>query len=216
MRRREFLTQSSQAAVALSLTPLAACAARHTRSAPSGSRDAVSVDRLAAHLDDQIPRWMRDGNVPGVSIVIIRDAKIAWRRAFGVTDAASKVQANDDTMFEAASMSKPVFAYVVMKLCETGLIGLDTPLTSYTSNRFLEGDQRLDVITARHVLSHTSGFQNWRSEQQPLSIHFTPGEKFLYSGEGYNYLQTVVTSLLHQPFETYMKERLLVPFGMNS
>ena len=129
------------------------------------------MDRLAAHLDDQIPRWMRDGNVPGVSIVIIRDAKIAWRRAFGVTDAASKVQANDDTMFEAASMSKPVFAYVVMKLCETGLIGLDTPLTSYTSNRFLEGDQRLDVITARHVLSHTSGFQNWRSEQQPLSIH---------------------------------------------
>jgi len=113
-------------------------------------------------------------------------------------------------------MSKPVFAYVVMKLCETGLIGLDTPLTSYTSNRFLEGDQRLDLVTARHVLSHTSGFQNWRSEQQPLSIHFPPGEKFLYSGEGYNYLQTVVTSLLHQPFETYMKERLLVPFGMNS
>ena len=159
---------------------------------------------------------MREGNVPGVSMAIIRDAKIAWRRAFGVTDAASNVQADDDTMFEAASMSKPVFAYVVMKLCGTGVMGLDTPLTRYTSNRFLEGDPRLDVITARHVLSHTSGFQNWRSEQQPLSIHFTPGEKYLYSGEGYNYLQTVVTSLLRQPFETYMKERLLVPFGMNS
>ena len=216
MRRREFLTQGSQAALALSLTPLAACAARHTRPALAESRDTVSLGRLTAHLDDQVPRWMRDGNVRGVSMAIIRDAKIAWRRAFGVTDAASNVQANDDTMFEAASMSKPVFAYVVMKLCETGSIGLDTPLTRYTSNRFLEGDQRLDAITARHVLSHTSGFQNWRSEQQPLSIHFTPGEKYLYSGEGYNYLQTVVTSLLRQPFETYMKERLLVPFGMNS
>ena len=216
MRRREFLAQGSQAALALSLTPLAACAARHTRPAPSESRDTVSLGRLTAHLDDHVPGWMRDGNVPGLSMAIIRDAKTAWRRAFGVTDAVSNVRVNDDTMFEAASMSKPVFAYVVMKLCETGVMGLDTPLSSYTSNRFLEGDQRLDVITARHVLSHTSGFQNWRSEQQPLSIHFTPGEKFLYSGEGYNYLQTVVTSLLHQPFETYMKERLLVPFGMNS
>jgi len=171
MRRREFLTQGSQAALALSLTPLAACAARHTRPALAESPATVSLGRLTAHLDDQVPGWMRDGNVPGVSMAIIRDAKIAWRRAFGVTDATSNVQVNGDTMFEAASMSKPVFAYVVMKLCETGLIGLDTPLTSYTSNRFLEGDQRLDVITARHVLSHTSGFQNWRSEQQPLSIH---------------------------------------------
>ena len=216
MRRREFLAQGSQAALALSLTPLAACSARHTRPALAESPDTVSLGRLTAHLDDQVPRWMREGNVPGVSMAIIRDAKIAWRRAFGVTDAASTVKADDDTMFEAASMSKPVFAYVVMKLCGTGVMGLDTPLTRYTSNRFLEGDPRLDVITARHVLSHTSGFQNWRSEQQPLSIHFTPGEKYLYSGEGYNYLQTVVTSLLRQPFETYMRERLLIPFGMNS
>src|SRR4029079_1526093 len=93
---------------------------------------------------------------------------------------------------------------------------LDTPLTKYTSERFLEGDARLDLITARHVLSHTSGFQNWRSDREPLEIHFAPGEKYLYSGEGYNYLQTVVTRLLGQPFETYMKARLFVPLGMAS
>jgi CubicO group peptidase (beta-lactamase class C family) len=119
-------------------------------------------------------------------------------------------------VFEAASVSKTVFAYAVMKLCEKGVMNLDTPLTRYTSERFLTGDPRLDLITARHVLSHTSGFQNWRSDDEPLKINFTPGEKYLYSGEGYNYLQTVVARLTGQSFEPYMKANLLGPFGMSS
>jgi CubicO group peptidase (beta-lactamase class C family) len=119
-------------------------------------------------------------------------------------------------------------------LCEKGVIGLDTPLTKYAPKPFLEGDPRLELITARHVLSHTSGFQNFRSGQNPLKIHFTPGEKFLYSGEGYSYLQSVVTHLTGQvdprscaTYEAglevcatdighYMKANLLVPFGMAS
>jgi CubicO group peptidase (beta-lactamase class C family) len=69
---------------------------------------------------------------------------------------------------------------------------------------------------ARHVLSHTSGFQNWRAKEEPLKIHFTPGEKFPYSGEGYSYLQSVVTHPTGEPIQTYMKENLFVPFGMDS
>lgn len=103
-----------------------------------------------------------------------------------------------------------------MKLCERGTISLDTPLTRYTSERFLEGDPRLDLITARHVLTHTSGFQNWRSDKEPLRIHFTPGEKYLYSGEGYSYLQSVVTHVTGQPIEAYMRANLFAPFGMTS
>lgn len=159
---------------------------------------------------------MREASVPGLAIGIMQDATLVWRRGFGVTDARSEAPVTDQTMFEAASMSKPVFAYVVMKLCETGVLSLDTPLTRYAAEPFLEGDSRLDLITARHVLSHTTGFQNWRSEKDPLRIHFTPGEKYLYSGEGYNYLQTVVTHLLGQPFETYMKARLFDPLAMRS
>ena len=87
---------------------------------------------------------------------------------------------------KAQSMSKPVFAYVVMKLSEDGALDLDTPLTTYSRERLLVNDSRLDRITARHVLSHTSGLQNWRSASEPLSIHFTPGERWLYSGEGYS------------------------------
>jgi CubicO group peptidase (beta-lactamase class C family) len=164
----------------------------------------------------QITDWMREASVPGVGICIIEDAKLAWKGVYGVRDRASGTPVDTDTMFEAASMSKPVFAYVVMKLCEAGVMNLDAPLTRYTADRFLDGDDRLASITARHVLAHTSGFQNWRSDEAPLKIHFPPGERFLYSGEGYNYLQTVVTQLLGRPFESYMKERLFEPLGMAS
>lgn len=216
MRRRQFLAQSGQTVLGLSLLPLMGCVAQKTRPISGEAAETTLLGALIADLENQIPKWMHEAVVPGLSITIIKDAKVAWRRGFGVKDGASKELVNDDTMFEAASMSKPVFAYVVMKLCETGVMNLDTPLTRYTSDRFLEGDSRLELITARHVLSHSTGLQNWRSEAEPLTLHFTPGEKFLYSGEAYNYLQSVVTHLEGQPFETYMKARLLVPFGMLS
>ena len=137
-------------------------------------------------------------------------------------------------MFAAQSTSKPVFAYAVLKLCEKGVLNLDSPLTKYTPERVLAGDARLDLITARHVLSHTSGFQNWRSGTEPLEIHFAPGECWLYSGEGYSYLQSVVTHLTGHVtvnacgnyeagvkvcatnINKYIKANLLVPFGMSS
>ena len=202
-RRRDFLVLGSHAMLALPLLSQRATGDPALRA-------------LATHLDARIPEWMAKERVPGLGICVIRDARVAWSRSFGVKDAASKAPVTADTMFEAASMSKPVFAYVVMKLCETGVMDLDTPLTRYLPQPFLEGDARLDLITARHVLAHTGGFQNWRSEKSPLKIHFTPGEKHLYSGEGYNYLQTVVTHLLKQDFDTYMKTRLFAPLGMTS
>jgi CubicO group peptidase (beta-lactamase class C family) len=193
MKRREFLTASSRAALGSSLLPLAPRSAETLLFARPNDR--APWKTLLADLEKQIPELMAETKTPGLSIAIIRDAKLLWRRGFGVRDGASKEPVDNDTVFEAASVSKTVFAYAVMKLCEKGVIDLDTPLTKYTSERFLEGDPRLDLITARHVLSHTSGFQNWRSKEEPLKIHFTPGEKFSYSGEGYSYLQSVVTHL---------------------
>lgn len=216
MRRREFLIQSGRAALGYSLLPTAGCVGEKAQPSTVRSGATAIFGALIADLENQIPKWMQESRIPGVSIVIINDAKLAWRRAFGVRDSTSKKPVDNDTAFEAASMSKPVFAYVVMKLCEKGVMNLDTPLSRYTPERFLEGDPRLDLITPRHVLSHTSGFQNWRSTETPLQIHFAPGEKYLYSGEGYNYLQTVVTHLMGVPFETYMRAKLFVPFRMNS
>jgi CubicO group peptidase (beta-lactamase class C family) len=140
-----------------------------------------------------------------------------------------------ETVFEAASLSKPVFAYVVLKLSEEGILDLDTRLTRYVRRRFIDNDSRLDLITARHILSHTSGLvPDWRSSDQPLKIAFNPGEKWSYSGEGYYYLQSVVTELMGRTesnqcdnyeaglrvcatdFGEYMDSRLVIPFGMRS
>jgi CubicO group peptidase (beta-lactamase class C family) len=199
--RREFLSTSSRAALGVSLLR---------------KENSAGWKGLIADLEKHISRAMRETVIPGLSIAIIKDAALVWRRGFGFADGASKKPVDDGTLFEAGSMSKPVFAYAVMKLCERHILDLDRPLTQYTSERFLDGDPRLDLITARHVLSHTSGFQNWRSDKEPLQIHFAPGEKFLYSGEGYSYLQSVVAHLTGQAFEPYMKANILRPFGMSS
>jgi CubicO group peptidase (beta-lactamase class C family) len=167
-------------------------------------------------LQQHIVEGMKATNVPGLSIAIIKNGKVAWRKGFGVKDRTTNEPVTNDTMFEAASMSKPVFAYTVMKLAETGKISLDEPLTRYTTARFLDGDPRLDQITARHVLCHTTGFPNWRSDKEPMKIAFDPGSKWSYSGEGYNYLQTVVAELTMQDFDSYMEQHLFKPFHMKS
>jgi CubicO group peptidase (beta-lactamase class C family) len=112
-------------------------------------------------------------------------------------------------------MSKPVFAYAVLKLCEKKILALDTPLVTYGAPPILD-DPRVKLITARHVLSHSTGFQNWRSESEPLRIHFTPGTQYRYSGEGFAWLQSVVSHVTKQPVEPFMKTNLLDPFGMTT
>jgi CubicO group peptidase (beta-lactamase class C family) len=183
--------------------------------APPADTDAAWRTRVG-NWEKRIPGLMEEFKVPGFAMVVIRNARIGWRHVFGVKDAGSKSPITHDTMFEAASMSKPVFAYAVMRLAQKGTIDLDTPLTKYTSKKFLEGDPRLDLITARRVLSHTTGFPNWRSDAEPLKISFPPGEKFSYSGEGISYLQSVVERLTAQPIEPFMERNLFEPFGMSS
>jgi CubicO group peptidase (beta-lactamase class C family) len=186
-------------------------------------------------LEGKISAAMHATSVPGVSLAIFQRGRIVWQRAFGFKDRESGIPVDTTTLFEAASMSKPVFAYVVLKLCEKGILGLDAPLTHYARHRLFHGEARLDLITARHVLSHTSGLvPDWRSSDQPLRIAFRPGEKWSYSGEGYYYLQSVITDLTGHTdpnqcdtyeaglrvcatdFGEYMESRLIVPFGMKS
>ena len=188
----------------------------------------------SSDLEAQIPDLMRTTSVPGLSLAVFRRGKIVYLRGFGVRDRASGVPVDTGTLFEAASMSKPLFAYVVLKLCEKGTLSLDTPLTHYTQLRPLE-DPRLKLITARQILSHSSGIvPDWRSASEPLKIAFNPGETWSYSGEGYWYLQSVVTDLTGHSdpsqcdtfeaglkvcatnFGEYMESRLVQPFGLTS
>jgi CubicO group peptidase (beta-lactamase class C family) len=225
LTRRTFLEASSGLAFAI-----AGCA----RKLDPNNEHKATWDERIANLEKQISQSMQTNRVPGASIAIIRDAKIAWAKGFGVRDQTTGTPVDESTVFSAQSMSKPVFAYRVMKLREQGLLDLDAPLTRYTPDLFVDHDPRLQEITARRVLSHTSGLPNWRSPETPLKIAFQPGTKWQYSGEGYHYLQSVVTRLTGHTDETrcgrfeldyrvcatdfgeYMEANVLRPFGMNS
>jgi CubicO group peptidase (beta-lactamase class C family) len=231
MLRRRTLVRGGPAALGTWLVGAGACAHRDVKSNESGGG---TWRPLIVELEARVPRFMAESRVPGASIAVIHDGVLVWRRGFGYRDGASKAPVDAATCFEAASMSKPVFAYVALKLCERGVIGLDTPLARYTRQPFHIGDPRLDLVTARHVLSHSSGFQNWRSREEPLRIHFVPGSQYKYSGEGYFYLQSVITHLLGRvnrddcarfeadlevcatDIEDLLSKHALVPFGMSS
>jgi CubicO group peptidase (beta-lactamase class C family) len=156
---------------------------------------------------------MEKHKVPGVSVSLIEDGEIVWSEGIGVRHSERGVPVTPDTVFEAASISKPVFAYAVLGLHERGIISLDDSLDGYLSEPYLVDDPRLSLITMRQVLCHSTGFQNWRGEE-PLEIHFEPGERFSYSGEGYMYLQRVVEEVTDLPLEKFMEEAILRPFGM--
>src|SRR5258705_11293079 len=119
MRRRSFL-KSGGIALGSYFFPEASA----QNSEPSDGKGRAKI----VELEKMIPRLMEESVVPGVSIALVKDGKLLWRRAFGVKDSATKEPVDNDTVFEAASISKTVFAYAALKLCETGAIGFDAPL----------------------------------------------------------------------------------------
>jgi CubicO group peptidase (beta-lactamase class C family) len=167
-------------------------------------------------LEQQVPVLLKEGTVPGASVALVGGGKTYWIHGFGMRDAKKGEPVLEDTIFEAASLSKPVFAYGVLKLVDQGKLELDAPLSQYLPKPYIEGDPRLDKITARYVLSHRTGFPNWRNDGDALTIHFAPGERFSYSGEGFVYLQKVVEQITGQPLNQYMTEAVFMPLGMRS
>jgi CubicO group peptidase (beta-lactamase class C family) len=187
---------------------------------------AWALDRLGAApcpdpeatLRSLTPELMKELKVPGVAIAVVRDRKLAWGRAFGVAEAPSGPAVDRDTVFEACSMSKPVFAYLVLKLAGRGLLDLDRPLCAYLDEGGLPSQDERKLITARMVLSHTSGLPNWRKDGEeregPAPVRFTPGARFSYSGEGMYLLQRVVEHLADEPLETLAERMIFRPLGM--
>jgi CubicO group peptidase (beta-lactamase class C family) len=209
MQRREFLVDGARAALGLGVLGLPACSS----GVPSPRHDAF-LEALVAGWEAGIPQWLRETKMPAVSLAIVRDGRLAWQYAFGVKDAGIGEPVDINSPFAACSDTKPVFAYGVVKLWEKGVIDLDAPLTKYTARR-VTSDPRIDLVTARHVLNHTTGFPNWR-QGKDLPIEFTPGSRNQYSGEGFTYLQSVVEEITHKSFVDFMHEDVLTPLGMSS
>lgn len=171
----------------------------------------VDDAELRAAMEREIPRLLREGEVPGISIAVIRQSQLAWSGTFGI-DPASGAPAGPETRFQAASLTKPVVAYLVLRLADRGVIDLDRPLWSYLPEPRLKRDKRAHRITGRHVLSQTTGLPNWGKKR--LKTRFEPGERFGYSGEGFVYLQKVVEKLTGTPLAELAHREVFAPLGM--
>ena len=156
------------------------------------------------NLDKSIKQQMDSLAMPGLSFALINNGKVVYHRNYGIANMETKSEVNEQSIFEAASMSKTVFAYFVLKMVDKKQLNLDTPLYHYMPYKDIEKDDRYKLITARMVLSHTTGFPNWRyfdkrDEERykygELYLKFNPGKEFAYSGEGYRYLSLVIAHL---------------------
>ncbi len=182
---------------------------------PSAWLHAPSWEATLAVIERLTPLLMRELHVPGVSIALLRDRKVAWTRSWGVADARTGAPVTEETLFEAASMTKPVFAATVLKLAEQGKLDLDGALPD--DGTLPVQSERLR-ITPRMVLSHTSGLPNWRKGGEerdgPLPVLFPPGSRFSYSGEAFFALQQLVERVTGAPIEEYAQRTLFSPLGM--
>ncbi|MEK6152139.1 serine hydrolase domain-containing protein [Flavobacteriaceae bacterium 3-367] len=150
----------------------------------------ISKDSIDNYIEDK----MRELKIPGLSFSIINKGEVVYNNNYGYANLEKQLPVSPQTIFEAASLSKSVFAFFVMKYVEEGKLDLDKPLFEYLPYSDIAYDGRYKEITARMVLSHTSGLPNWREneEDKKLKIKFDPGTNFEYSGEGYQYLAMVL------------------------
>lgn len=174
--------------------------------------------KKASIVDTFIKTYQEHYQIPGVSLALIKNGKVVYHQTYGVKNTLTKKKVDHNTLFEAASITKPVFGFAVMRLVERGIIDLDKPLYEYLPFKAIAHDDRYKLITARHVMSHKTGFPNWAwmNEDGKIDIKFTPGTKYRYSGEGFEYLKRVVTKVTGKDINTILKEEVLTPLGLEN
>lgn len=168
---------------------------------------------LRGRLDALLPPLLEAKNVPNVSIARIQDGRIDLLAAYGEQEPG--VPATPDTLYNIASMAKPISAEVVLRLVAQQRIGLDEPMSPYWIDPDVAADARHERLTPRVALSHQTGFANWRSETGGvLGFRFAPGEGYGYSGEGFEYLARFVERKTGQDFGTLAQALVFEPAGM--
>lgn len=190
--------------------------------APCLLRAAPTVDPDADWLPPDVflhdlPRQMQALGVPGIGIAVVERGRLAWSRGMGVLRAGHAARVDDATLFEMASLSKPVFAYVVLQLVDRGLLALDAPLARYARPDYLGDSPWLARITVRDVLRHSTGLPNWRKDpaREPLVPAVAPGTRIDYSGEAFVWLQLAVEAVTGESLDQTMRRLLFAPAGMN-
>jgi CubicO group peptidase (beta-lactamase class C family) len=190
----------------------------------------ASVKRLdasqitAGEIDATVGRLMDAAQVTGLGLAIFNDRRPVYVKAYGLRDTDQYLPLTTDSVMTAASFTKAAFAYMVMQLVDEGVIQLDTPvqrylpraLPEYSGYESLAGDVRYERLTPRMLLDHTSGFANLRvlEPDRKIQIHFEPGTRYAYSGQGLQLLQLVVETVTRRPVEDLMRDRVFRRFGM--
>ena len=214
----------------LSLVPSIFGESRTTAQASSSSPSSTVIQRLdgskltTSAVDEEVTHLIEAAHVTGVGIAIFHHGQISYLHAYGLRDTEKGLPLTPDSVMTSASLSKAAFATVVMKLVQQGKLDLDKPVEQYLSaplsdyRRYtdLKGDDRTKKITLRILLSHTSGFPNWRSftDDQKLHIFFDPGTRYAYSGEGIDLAQLVVEIVTNKSDEELMRDNLFLPLNM--
>jgi len=166
--------------------------------------------KVNINFEDKIHRWLVENKVPAVGIGLIEDGKLKYAKVFG--ELQKNVPAPQNTIFEIASMVKPVVAMVTLKLVQAGQWNLDEPLAKYWVDPDVLDDTLHYKLTTRHILTHQTGFPNWRKGK--LRFEFEPGTKFQYSGEGLEYLRNALEHKFGETLVQLSDSILFIPLGM--
>jgi CubicO group peptidase (beta-lactamase class C family) len=205
---------------------------------PPGATAASSARR--AQLEKTILAAMERNAVPGLSVAVIEDGKLDWAEGFGRRVATVDDPVRATTLFQAASISKPVSALAVLVLCEQGQVDLDADVNTRLKSWHVPDCPLLKdrPVTLRKLLSHTAGmtvhgFPGYATnEQQPtlvqildgakpantaaIRVDVKPGYMFRYSGGGYCVAQQLVLDVTGKTFPEFMQLQVLRPLDMSS
>ncbi len=193
---------------------------------------------LISRIDDTIRVQSQWRGIAGVAVVLVEDGAVVWSQGYGVADRGSGTPMTPDALMQAASISKSVTAWGVMKLVEAGEVSLDDPIEKHLS-RWRLPPSKFDhnQVTIGRVLSHAAGlslhgYPGWRPDrrlpslEQSLSgkgwatggvkVIRSPGAGWRYSGGGYTMAQLMIEEVSKESFASYMKREVLDPLGMTS
>ena len=179
---------------------------------------------------------MDELGVPGVSVAVLADGEISWARGYGFADVEWRRPVTANTLFQAASVCKPVAALAALQLVEEGRVDLDADVNTYLRSWLLPSNELTTAapVTLRGLLTHraglsVSGFPGYgpdepvpdapavldgRGNTDPVRVVITPGERWQYSGGGYTVMQQLVADLRDEPFTVVMRRHVLDPIGM--
>lgn len=178
----------------------------------------------AAAIDAEAARLMASQDVKGMAVAVIDNGQVVHVAAYGYANVAENRALQTDTIMYGASLTKTAFAYMVLQLVDEGRFDLDRPMHEYLPRPLIEyedytdlaNDDRWRLLTARHVLNHSTGFLNfrWIDEGQHLRFHRDPGAEYGYSAEGFYILQMALEEGLGLDVKAEMQRRVYDRFGM--